>query len=108
MRTGTWLRHAGEYLAVRVAVCAIQAVSLETAVYKMTGLPAERFRIKERGRLVDGYAADVVIFDPAEVSDRSTWDDAWQPAAGVEKVIVNGQIVVDQGNPTGLLPGQVI
>jgi N-acyl-D-aspartate/D-glutamate deacylase len=85
-----------------------QAVSLETAVYKMTGFPAERFRIKERGRLVDGYAADVVIFDPAEVSDRSTWDDAWQPATGVEKVIVNGQIAVDQGTPTGLLPGQVI
>jgi N-acyl-D-aspartate/D-glutamate deacylase len=85
-----------------------QAVSLETAIYKMTGFPAERFRIKERGRLLDGYAADVAIFDPAEVTDRSTWDDAWQPAAGVEAVIVNGEIVVDRGTPTGLLPGQVI
>lgn len=85
-----------------------RVVSLETAVYKMTGFPAERFRIKERGRLADGYAADVVIFDAASVADRSTWDDAWQPATGVDRVIVNGQVVVDQGTPTGSLPGQVL
>jgi N-acyl-D-amino-acid deacylase len=84
------------------------AVSLETAIYKMSGFPAERFRIKGRGRLAAGCAADVVVFDPDLVADRATWDEPRLEPVGVERVLVNGQTVVLNGTPTGALPGRVL
>ena len=83
-------------------------LSLEEAVYKMSGFPAQRFGLKDRGRVAAGMAADVVVFDAAAVGECSTWQDPIQPAVGVEWVLVNGQPVVGQGLPTGAMPGQVI
>jgi N-acyl-D-amino-acid deacylase len=83
-------------------------VTLEEAIYKMSGFPAERFNIKDRGRLQPGYGADVVIFDPATVADRATWDDARLEPVGIDYVIVNGQVAVEHGKPTGCLPGRVL
>jgi N-acyl-D-amino-acid deacylase len=93
---------------LRLCVREMGAVSLEQAIHKMSGFPAERFRIPERGLLRPGYAADVVIFDSAIVADRATWDEPRGEPVGIDRVLVNGQAVVVQGKPTGLLPGQVV
>ncbi len=74
--------------------------SLETAVHKMTGLSAGNFGLRERGRVVAGAYADLVVFDPETIEDRATFDDPERPAAGVEHVIVNGRLSWSQGVAT--------
>ncbi len=83
-------------------------VTLEEAVYKMSGFPAERFGVTDRGRLEAGLAADVVVFDPETVSDQATWERPAEPPVGVDLVMVNGEIAVEAGKPTGRLPGRVV
>lgn len=85
-----------------------RAITLEEAVWKLAGFPAERFRIKDRGRLAEGLAADVVVFDPDRVIDRATWTEPFRPAEGVDLVIVNGEPVLEGAVPTGKLPGKVL
>src|SRR3989442_13221049 len=97
---GTYARIAGEY--VRSG-----ALTLEQAVRKITGLPAERFSLRDRGLLVAGRAADVTVFDPDALTDLSTWDNGRLSPAGIVHVIVNGAVVVDGGAPTGSLPGRI-
>lgn len=82
-------------------------ISMEQAIHKMTGKPAERFAIADRGLVAPGYFADLVIFDPDTIADRSTWDEPLLEPVGVDRVLVNGQTVVLDGLPTGALPGQV-
>jgi len=98
---GTFARIAGEY--VRDG-----ALSLEQAVRKITGFPAERFSLRDRGLLVEGRAADVTVFDPQTLADLSTWDDGRRSPSGIAHVIVNGELVVDGGVPTGAVPGKVV
>ena len=81
---------------------------LETAVWKMTGLPARRLGVTDRGVLAVGAKADVVVFDPATVADRATYEDPHQYAAGVGDVVVNGRVVIAGGQHTGALPGRVL
>jgi N-acyl-D-amino-acid deacylase len=81
-------------------------ISLQEAVHKMSGFAAERFGLKDRGCIAEGLAADLVVFDPETVADRSTWQEPVQPAIGVDWVLVNGVPVIEQGNPTGQLPGR--
>lgn len=83
-------------------------VSLERAVHLMSGLPAERFGIRDRGRVVEGLAADLVVFDPATVGAQATWDEPRGPAVGVDVVVVNGTIVAQAGRPTEARPGRVV
>jgi N-acyl-D-amino-acid deacylase len=83
-------------------------VSLERAVHLMSGLPAERFGIKDRGRVSEGLAADLVVFDPATVASRATWDEPRRTAVGVDAVLVNGELVARDGRPTSARPGRVI
>jgi N-acyl-D-amino-acid deacylase len=71
--------------------------ALEEAVHKMTGQPAKRFGLRQRGVLAEGCFADVVIFDPARVSDRATYSSPHQPSEGFEHVWVNGCPVVRAG-----------
>jgi N-acyl-D-amino-acid deacylase len=94
--------------ALRLGVRDLAAVTWEEAIFKMSGFPAERFRIKDRGLLRSGYGADLVIFDPDEIADRATWREPRLPPVGIERVIVNGQTVVLDGQPTGRLPGRVL
>lgn len=94
--------------AIRLGVRELQAVSLEEAVHKMTGKPAGRFRVPDRGFCREGYAADLVLFDADTIADHSTWEQPMRPPAGVSRVMVNGQWVVVDGKPTGALPGQVL
>jgi N-acyl-D-amino-acid deacylase len=65
--------------------------SIETAIHKMTGLPAEVFKLQGRGRLSPGCFADLVVFDPAIIIDRATYDLPLQPALGIKQVFVNGR-----------------
>ncbi len=81
---------------------------LETAVYKMTGLTARNFGLRERGVLKPGYWADVTIFDAAEIADAASFDQPVQKARGIDTVIVNGQPVWRKGRSTGVRPGRVL
>jgi N-acyl-D-amino-acid deacylase len=85
-----------------------RVLSLETAVWKMTGLPAKRLALTDRGVLAPGAKADVVVFDPATVADRATYEDPHQYAAGIGDVLVNGRVVISSGQHTGALPGRVL
>jgi N-acyl-D-amino-acid deacylase len=83
-------------------------LSLEAAVHRMTGAPAARLGLRERGLLRDGWVADVVAFDPARVRANATYDEPRQFPDGIEHVFVNGQLVVDGGTQTGALPGRAL
>jgi N-acyl-D-amino-acid deacylase len=85
-----------------------QLLSLEEAVRKMTGAPAARLGLKDRGLLRDGYVADLVVFDPARVRSNATHDDPRRYPDGIEYVIVNGEPVIDGGRHTGALPGRAL
>jgi N-acyl-D-aspartate/D-glutamate deacylase len=83
-------------------------LTLPQAVRKMTGGSAAALGLVERGLLREGYHADVTVFDPATIADLATYDDPHQYAAGVFTVIVNGVLVIDEGEHTGALPGRVL
>jgi N-acyl-D-amino-acid deacylase len=83
-------------------------LTLEDAIRKFSALPAQRMRLTDRGVLKAGMWADVVIFDPATVKDRATFDNPNQLSQGMEYVLVNGVPVIDQGKMTGALPGKVL
>ncbi len=82
--------------------------SLEEAVRKMTSLPAHRLGLMRRGQLQPGYYADVVVFDPLEVRDAATYEQPHQYAVGIPWVLVNGQVVIENGRHTGARPGQIV
>ena len=81
-------------------------LSLEEAVRKMTSAAAARLGLRNRGLLADGYAADVVIFDPDMVRSNATYEAPRQYPDGILHVLVNGTPVVTNGKPTGLRPGR--
>jgi dihydroorotase/N-acyl-D-amino-acid deacylase len=83
-------------------------LTLEEAVRKMTGLPASRVGLKDRGVLREGAYADLTIFDPQTVRDRSTFENPNQYAEGIPFVIINGQLSVDGGQRTKALAGRVL
>jgi dihydroorotase/N-acyl-D-amino-acid deacylase len=83
-------------------------LSLETAVHKMTGAPAARVGLRERGLIKEGMFADITVFDPAKVIDRATFESPNQYPAGIEYVLVNGKISVDKGQRTPALAGRVL
>ena len=85
-----------------------KALTLEEAIRKFTALPAQRMHLTDRGVLKTGMWADIVIFDPATVRDRATFDNPNQLSEGMEYVLVNGVPVIDQGKMTGALPGKVL
>jgi N-acyl-D-amino-acid deacylase len=99
---GNFARLLGKYVREE------KALSLAEAVRKLTSLPAANLGLKERGRLMPGWRADIVVFDPKRVADRATYEDPRQFAVGVEDVIVNGAVALRNGEPTGELPGQVV
>src|SRR5215510_15211438 len=102
---GTWVRDK-------------QVMSLERAVQRLTAEPAAFFGIRDRGRLVPGMAADVVLFDSDTVGSGKRPEmrhdlpgggrRLMMPARGVEYTIVNGAVLYEHGKPTGALPGQVL
>ncbi len=99
---GNNARVLGEYVRKR------HVVTLEDAIRKMTSLPAEHFRFERRGLIKEGYAADLVVFDAARVSDTATFDKPHAFATGVPWVVVNGVVVVNNGQQTTERPGHVL
>ncbi|WP_417317663.1 N-acyl-D-amino-acid deacylase family protein [Emcibacter sp.] len=83
-------------------------MSVEEAVRRVTGQPAALLQLKDRGLLLEGYHADVVIFDPATIRDNATFEKPHQYASGVDHVFVNGVHTIRDGEHTGALAGQVV
>lgn len=81
---------------------------LEEAVRKMTAIPAQRLGLKDRGILRDGMKADIVIFNPDTVQATATFEDPKQFPIGIDYVLVNGRLVIDQGQHTGAFPGRAL
>jgi N-acyl-D-amino-acid deacylase len=88
---GSFPRVLGRYVRER------RALTLEAAIYKMSGFPASRIRLANRGLLREGFAADVVVFDPNEIADGATFDEPFRYADGFKVVIVNGRIALRDG-----------
>ena len=80
----------------------------EEAIHKMTGLPADRFGLRNRGLLRPGFHADLVVFDPRTVEDAATFAQPMQPARGIAAVYVNGALAWSEGQPTGARAGRVL
>jgi len=99
---GTFPRVLGHY------VRDLQLLSLEQAVHRASGLPATNLSLQDRGFLREGYFADVLVFDPDTIQDHATFEKPHQYSTGMEKVFVNGELVFDDGEHTGALPGQVV
>jgi N-acyl-D-aspartate/D-glutamate deacylase len=74
----------------------------------MSGLPAERYRLADRGRIEVGRAADLVVFDPDTIADRATYAEPRLAPVGIDAVIVNGVTAAERGAATGRLPGRVL
>jgi N-acyl-D-aspartate/D-glutamate deacylase len=81
---------------------------LEDAVRKMTALNASKLGLRDRGLLREGFFADITVFDPQRVIDRSTYENPFEYSEGIDYVIVNGEVVLDQGKHTGKRPGKVL
>jgi N-acyl-D-amino-acid deacylase len=82
--------------------------SLPQAIHKMTSLPAQRFGLADRGRICEGHAADLVLFDPEAILDMATYDDPIQPAQGIFSVWVNGILSYTAQGPTGRRTGRYL
>ncbi len=99
---GTFPRMLGRYVRDE------RILSLGRAIEKMTSLTAQKFGLTGRGRIQKGYYADIVIFDPDTVMDMSTWQDPHRYPVGIPYVIVNGELVIENGEHTGRLPGRIL
>ena len=83
-------------------------IPLEAMVRRMSGMPAARFGLVDRGVLAPGMAADVVVFDADTVIDNATFEAPRQLPTGIDHVIVNGTSVIDEGRHTGATPGRAL
>jgi N-acyl-D-aspartate/D-glutamate deacylase len=99
---GTFTRVLGRYVREQ------KVVTIEDAIRKMTSLAAQQMGIRDRGLLRENMKADVVILDERTVIDKATFEDPHQYGEGIDYVIVNGRVVLDQGTHTGERPGVVI
>ena len=85
-----------------------QVLSLEAAVHKMTGFPARRLGLQDRGRIAEDLVADIAVFDPEAIIDRASFEEPHQLAEGVSYVFVVGEPVIANGEHTGARPGRVL
>ena len=99
---GTFARLLGKYVREE------QLITLPEAIRRLTSLPAANLQIKRRGRLAPGYYADVAVFDTATIADRATFKHPHQYATGMRHVLVNGVVVLKDGEHTGEKPGRVV
>ena len=99
---GTFARVLGLYVRER------KVLSLEDAIRKMSSQSARRLGIHDRGLITEGYFADIAIFDPDVIIDKATFENPHQYAIGTKFVLVNGAVVVENGQHTGARPGRIL
>jgi N-acyl-D-amino-acid deacylase len=99
---GTFPRVLGRYVREE------RLLPLETAIHKMTGLPARRLGFTDRGLIAPGYVADLVLLDPATIADRATYSEPHRYATGIVHLLVGGKPVIWDGKLTGERPGRVL
>ncbi len=99
---GTYPKILGRY------VRELGVISLEEAIRKSTSLAAESIGVEDRGTLAEGLYADIVVFDPEAIIDNATYEEPHQHSTGVEFVLVNGEVVLDEGEITDARPGMVV
>jgi len=99
---GTFPRILGRYVREK------GIISLEEAIRKMTSLPAEKLRLRNKGKIEENFDADITIFDLENIIDRATYENPRQFSSGIEWVLVNGKIVVEKSRHTKAQPGKVI
>jgi N-acyl-D-amino-acid deacylase len=99
---GTFPRVLGRYVREE------KVLSLETAIKKMTSVTAKRYNLKDRGVVRKGAWADLMIFDPEIITDKASFADPHQFPIGIPYVIVNGEMVIEEGDHTGKLPGRIL
>jgi N-acyl-D-amino-acid deacylase len=99
---GNFSRLLGQYVREE------RLISLEEAIHRLSGLPATNLGLDRRGFLKEGQFADVVVFDPATVADRATFEKPHPYAVGFRHVLVNGTPVLRDGEHTGALPGRAL
>lgn len=99
---GTNARVLAKYVRER------HVLTLEDAIRKMTSLPARTFGLKDRGLIREGFAADLVLFDPAQVQDRAEFNKPHQYSTGIDYVLVNGAVSIDGGKPNTVRQGRIL
>jgi len=99
---GSFARLLGRYVRDE------KVLPLQEAIRRLTSLPADNLKLRNRGRLVPGYYADIVIFDPKTIQDHATFEKPHQYSTGVRDVFVNGVQVLQKGEHTGAMPGRVV
>jgi N-acyl-D-amino-acid deacylase len=99
---GNFARLLGKYVRDE------QVIPLEEAIRRLTRLPAENLKLRRRGSLAAGHYADIAVFDPETIQDRATFEHPHQYATGVNHVLVNGTLVLEDGEHTGATPGRVV
>ena len=99
---GSFARLLGHY------VRDTRALSLQSAIHKVTAMPARKLRMEDRGVIGLGVCADLVAFDPAMVADQATFENPHQYAVGIPLVIVNGVVTIRDGEHTGKLGGRAV
>jgi N-acyl-D-amino-acid deacylase len=99
---GTNARVLGRYVREQ------KVIRLEEAIRRMTSLPAQKFNLRDRGLIREGMAADLVVFDEKQVGDAATFSKPHAYSKGFSYVLVNGEVVVDQGKHTGVRSGHVL
>jgi N-acyl-D-aspartate/D-glutamate deacylase len=99
---GTFPRVLGTYVREE------KLISLEEGVRKMTSLPARRMNLPGRGELREGFAADIVVFDPDIIADVATYSEPRQYPAGIDYVIVNGEVAAEHGRQNATRAGKLL
>jgi N-acyl-D-amino-acid deacylase len=99
---GSFPRYLGRFVRDK------ELLPLETAIQKITSLPASRLGLTDRGQLKEGYAADIMVFDPLSFCDRATYEEPCQLSQGTELLIINGEIVKDSSGLREALSGQLL
>jgi N-acyl-D-amino-acid deacylase len=99
---GNYPRLLGKYVREE------KVLSLEEAIHRCTGLPAQKMKLGQRGLLKEGYHADVVVFNPNTVIDKADFINPYQKPIGIDEVLVNGKLVIHAGQHTQALAGEVL
>ncbi|MFP3950777.1 MAG: amidohydrolase family protein [Candidatus Bathyarchaeia archaeon] len=99
---GTYPKILGKYIREE------KVLPIEEAIRKMTSLPAQFLGLQDRGLVKEGFWADLVVFNPKEASHLSTYGNPQRPPEGLPYVLVNGEIAIEGGKPTGALAGKTL